>query len=95
LSDLKILERVGAPRAARPELTRSEASVRRTDAVALPDRRGSLITDLVPASLRHDMIALAAYYRSAERDFAPGQELEDWLAAECEVDATLRARYAY
>jgi Protein of unknown function (DUF2934) len=28
------------------------------------------------------MIAMAAYYRAAERNFAPGHELEDWLAAE-------------
>lgn len=27
-------------------------------------------------------IATAAYYRAAERGFAPGHELEDWLQAE-------------
>jgi DUF2934 family protein len=32
-------------------------------------------------------IAEAAYWRSERRGFAPGQELDDWLAAEKEVDA--------
>jgi hypothetical protein len=34
---------------------------------------------------RHNMIATAAYFRSQERGFEPGHELEDWLAAETEV----------
>jgi hypothetical protein len=65
------------------------------EAVAVVEHRRAHITELVPASLRHDMIAVAAYHRSADRGFAPGHELEDWLAAESEVDATLRARYAW
>ena len=36
-------------------------------------------------------IAEAAYYRAQRRGFAPGQELEDWLAAEVEVLARVRA----
>lgn len=36
------------------------------------------------------MIARAAYYRAERRGFAPGYELEDWLEAEAEVDASLR-----
>ncbi|MGO9512260.1 MAG: DUF2934 domain-containing protein [Steroidobacteraceae bacterium] len=35
------------------------------------------------------MIAKAAYFRAARRDFQPGHELEDWLAAEAEVDRQL------
>jgi hypothetical protein len=31
------------------------------------------------------MIAEAAYYRAERRGFAPGFELEDWLAAEREI----------
>jgi hypothetical protein len=33
------------------------------------------------------LIAEAAYYRAERRGFAPGRELEDWLAAEIEIDA--------
>jgi hypothetical protein len=31
------------------------------------------------------MVAEAAYYRAEKRGFAPGQELDDWLAAEAEI----------
>lgn len=35
------------------------------------------------------MIAEEAYYRAERRGFTPGRELDDWLAAEIEVDALL------
>jgi hypothetical protein len=38
---------------------------------------------------RHASIARAAYFRSQNRGFQPGFELEDWLAAEAEVDRRL------
>ncbi|MBS0419479.1 MAG: DUF2934 domain-containing protein [Proteobacteria bacterium] len=49
---------------------------------------------LIPASLREDMIRDAAYLRAQARDFTPGAELEDWLAAEQEVDELIVRRYA-
>jgi predicted metal-binding protein len=39
-----------------------------------------------PSSSREALIATAAYYRAQRRGFLPGHELEDWLAAEREVD---------
>ncbi len=36
-----------------------------------------------------DMTAQAAYYRAQQRGFAPGHELDDWLAAEEEVLSNL------
>jgi hypothetical protein len=39
---------------------------------------------------REDMIALAAYLRAEARGFVGGDPVEDWLAAEAEVDARLR-----
>jgi len=39
---------------------------------------------------RYEMIAEAAYFRAAERDFAPGHEIDDWLAAEKEVAQLLK-----
>mgnify|MGYP000940130559 CR=1 FL=1 len=38
---------------------------------------------------RYRMIAEAAYYRAENRGFSPGSELDDWLAAEIEVDELL------
>jgi hypothetical protein len=36
------------------------------------------------------MIREAAYFRAEHRSFVPGRELEDWFAAEREIDAVLR-----
>ena len=38
---------------------------------------------------RYERIAEAAYLRAERRGFEPGHELEDWLAAEQEVEALL------
>jgi len=38
---------------------------------------------------RHAAIAEAAYYRAERRGFAPGHELEDWLAAEAQIEKRL------
>jgi hypothetical protein len=41
---------------------------------------------------RYASIAQAAYFRSQHRGFKPGHEMEDWLAAEAEVDQRLRGQ---
>jgi hypothetical protein len=38
---------------------------------------------------RHRLIAETAYYRASQRGFRGGAEVEDWLAAEAEVDNKL------
>jgi hypothetical protein len=40
---------------------------------------------------RHALICTAAYYLAEGRGFCPGGELDDWLAAESEIDRTLQA----
>jgi hypothetical protein len=40
----------------------------------------------VSSEKRHQLIAEAAYFRAKQRNFAPGCELEDWLAAESEIE---------
>jgi hypothetical protein len=35
------------------------------------------------------MVAVAAYLKAEKRGFAPGHEIEDWTAAENEIDALL------
>jgi hypothetical protein len=45
-----------------------------------------------PQTSREALIAEAAYLRAASRGFAPGHELEDWLAAEKMVDARLAGK---
>ncbi len=46
-------------------------------------------TSAVSQDQRRGMIAEAAYFHAEQRGFAPGGEVEDWLAAEEEVDALL------
>jgi hypothetical protein len=58
--------------------------------VALPVEREAGGTAPTPGE-RAQMIAVAAYYRALKRSFEPGHELEDWLEAEAEVEAALRA----
>ena len=38
---------------------------------------------------RQHLIAEAAYYRAMRRSFVPGNELEDWLDAEAEIEEML------
>ncbi|MEA3108951.1 MAG: hypothetical protein QOI88_3556 [Gammaproteobacteria bacterium] len=40
-------------------------------------------------SERQSLIAIEAYLRAERRNFAAGHELEDWLAAEADVNARL------
>ena len=43
----------------------------------------------VAEDVRRAMIAEAAYFHAERRGFAPGDEVQDWLKAEAEVDALL------
>lgn len=43
---------------------------------------------------RQELIATEAYCRAEQRGFAPGCELDDWLAAERTVDERLRENSA-
>lgn len=63
------------------------AGGRATDSLWLSDGRSTLVAPEV----RHRMIAEAAYHRAANRGFGPGAEVDDWLAAERDVDAFLAA----
>lgn len=48
----------------------------------------------VPPEERTRLIAEAAYFKAAQRGFAKGGELEDWIEAEAEIDALLDSRGA-
>lgn len=57
----------------------------RSGAASAGGRKGN-----VPAEQRHEMICTAAYFRAEQRGFCGGDSLDDWLAAEAEVDERLR-----
>lgn len=49
-------------------------------------------TQQISPDLRQQMIAEAAYLRAEQRSFSPADPLDDWLAAEREVDMLLGER---
>jgi len=53
------------------------------------DETNAAVTRFVDPEQRSALIAEAAFFRAEGRGFAPGNELEDWLAAESEVDSKL------
>ena len=44
----------------------------------------------VSAEERHLLISEAAYFRAEDRGFGAGRELDDWLAAEIQIDNVLQ-----
>jgi len=62
---------------------------------SFPKRKRNVTTakgdgaDSVSSTERALMIARSAYHRAERRGFAPGHELEDWLAAEREITRLL------
>ena len=38
---------------------------------------------------RHEMIAIAAYYRAERRGSYSGDEIQDWLEAEAQIDGSI------
>jgi hypothetical protein len=44
---------------------------------------------------REKLIREAAYFKAQERGFIPGHELDDWLAAETEIDEASKPTPSY
>ena len=60
--------------------------------ISRPDvriNRTNRTANIIPHPAREQLITEAAYHRAEARGFEAGHELEDWLAAEAEVDARL------
>jgi hypothetical protein len=84
---------VRPPAASPPPAEKAAASRSRTAPVNPAAAAGAAAGITVSEDARRAMIAQAAYLRAERRGFTPGGEVEDWLAAETEVDALLRARH--
>ena len=72
-----------------PQQSRTAASAK----AAAPKRSAERQTagpKIVPEQRQH-LIAQAAYFIAERRGFAPGNEVEDWLQAEAEIEACTRA----
>jgi hypothetical protein len=74
-----------AASSAAPELTDSAAIV-----VLESEQSAAGGSASIDPEVRLQLVAAEAYYRAERRGFAAGNELEDWVAAEMEVDSRLR-----
>jgi hypothetical protein len=77
-----------------PESPAEKAATRKraSKPAAPPKAAAPALTEVeISPDARRGMIAEAAYLRAEGRGFAPGYELEDWIAAENEVDSLLDA----
>ncbi len=64
-----------------------------TKAISRTDRANSVNAWTISPEARQHMIGEAAYYRYVQRGFAPGHDLDDWLAAEADFEEnSLRQR---
>ena len=57
-----------------------------TKAISRTDRSDSVSAWSISPEARQQMIDEAAYYRYVQRGFAPGHDLDDWLAAEADFE---------
>jgi len=78
-----------APKAPR---TRAKTATPRANDAAAASKAPTAVG--VSEDVRRAMIAEGAYLRAERRGFAPGNEHQDWVEAEAEVDALLKARAA-
>jgi len=78
-----------SPRPARREPRKSPRARRATETSETSAATTTTTPSLLEPERRRHMIAEAAYYRAQRRGFAPGFEVEDWLAAEAEIDTAL------
>lgn len=77
----KVVTKTRAPAKSAP---RQEAPPK---AARAPRKR--VAKSLVSAEQRRNYVEIAAYYIAERRGFAPGDPLQDWIAAEAEIDRLL------
>jgi hypothetical protein len=73
-------------KSARPRPTAAAKTARRPAVTPTP----SMFAPQLSLEERTTRVAEIAYFRAEARGFVPGHEIEDWLAAENEVDRELR-----
>jgi hypothetical protein len=74
-----------------PVPTSSPARAARKSTTKKSRTPGTTADSKIDSEKRHALIAESAYLRAERRGFAPGHEVEDWLAAEAEIDLALTA----
>ena len=74
-----------------PVPTSSSARSARKSTTKKSRTAAAIVDSKIDAEKRRALIAEAAYLRAERRGFAAGHEVEDWLAAEAEIDLALTA----
>jgi len=75
--------------------TASKTATRKSPARKTPVRKKAAgksvneVTSRLHPEMREQMIAVSAYYRAKGRSFIGGSDVQDWLAAEDEIDRLL------
>jgi len=68
----------------------TKTAARKTTRKATPRKSTPRATTPIRAEERRRLIAEAAYLRAEQRGFVGGDPMSDWLAAEADIDASLR-----
>lgn len=69
--------------------TRGRRAAPRKVSAAVANRAATVAKDGADTSVaKEERVAEMAYFLAEARGFAPGGELDDWLAAEAQYDAT-------
>jgi BRCT domain type II-containing protein len=88
VADTDTTESTKKPKAAK-STAKKTATKRKTTASKSTRSRKKPASIKISDEQRLSMIAEAAYFKAEQRGFAGGNPVEDWLAAESEVDALL------
>jgi hypothetical protein len=70
---------------AKPATASKEPAAKKPAAPRMSATKPALGPAAAGGSERAELVRMAAYFRAERRGFAPGYEIEDWLAAEAEV----------
>jgi hypothetical protein len=89
----KVVKKAGAAKAKVASVaTASVAAAAPAKTAAVPKRAPKKTTSATPSiapDQRRHYVEIAAFYIAERRGFAPGNPLDDWLAAEAEIDRLL------
>ena len=84
--------RTASPAVKKSSTAKKRSAPKKTAAKPAATSRSTRSPVNISPEERWRMVATAAYHRAERRGFAPGHEVEDWLAAEKEIEGVLRPR---
>lgn len=75
----------------KPAAAKATPTPKAAPKVATKKSAKTTVGNKVPSAQRAHYVEVAAFYIAERRDFAPGDPLQDWVAAEAEIDRLLAA----